>query len=283
MDVMLNIAIFQWLERFTDPEHDARHGQPSRNSCSLWSIQLWPTAAGTLTGSHELMPKDHPMTLILTKYQVQINPTIHHIVIWYNCEDCRERTICFEFILPHLADETTTQPQFARTSSMPIWPSIHNFLIVSLVELSLGQFCTILKQYFTAWNGEQNHHWRPTGLTPTYKDQNIFFDKRCDALRICAWWINSEFYVKTESDFKSGISVLREMLLVHFARQCSYSCCHDNETLNWWTAVWWRSATNLLHLTSCQTILFLVFHKWKLRWNGRLHLTFWHQSFTFKF
>lgn len=220
-------TVFQWLERFTDPEHDPRHSQPSRNSCSLWSIQFWPTAASTLTGSHELMPKDHPMTLILTKYQLQINLTIHHIVIWHNCEDCGKRTICFEFIPLYLTDETSTQSHFARTSSMPIWPPIHNFLIVSLVELSLGQFCTILKQNVTPWNGEQNHCWWPRGFIPTDKDQNNFFDKRCDALRICAWWKNSEFYVKTESDFKSGISILREMLLVRFARQCSYSCCHD--------------------------------------------------------
>lgn len=39
----------------------------------------------SLAGSHELIPKeDHPMTLILTKYQLQINRTIQQIVIWYN-------------------------------------------------------------------------------------------------------------------------------------------------------------------------------------------------------
>ena len=52
----------------------------ARNSCSLWSVQFWPTATSSLTGSHNSCRK----TLILTRYQLQIIPTIHQIVIWYN-------------------------------------------------------------------------------------------------------------------------------------------------------------------------------------------------------
>ena len=141
-------------------------------------------------------PKDLPMTLILTKYQLQINHTIHQIVIWCIWEDCGKRMICFKCIPPYLTYETSTQSRFTRTSSMLIWP-IHNFLIVSLMGLSFGQFCATLQQNGAAWKGEQNQ-WGPAGFTPTCKDQNNvdhFFDKRCDALRICAWWKNSKQWI----------------------------------------------------------------------------------------
>lgn len=136
----------------------------ARHSYSLWSIQFWP-AASSLTGSHELMPKDHPMTPILT-----INPTIHQIVIWYICEDCGKGTICFECIPPYVTDEMSTQS--VHKDIIHAYLTNPQFLIVSLLELSLGQFCTILQQNVTAWKGEQNHHWGPTGFTPTCKDQN---------------------------------------------------------------------------------------------------------------
>lgn len=118
---------------------------------------------------------------------------------------------------------------------MPIWP-IHSLLIVSLVELSLWQFRTALKQNFTAWNGEQNHHWGSTGFTPTFKDQNTmlitFLYKRCE-LSICASWKNSKQWIlcKDWIRFQEGAVVLRERLLVPFAWHCSCSCCHDNELL----------------------------------------------------
>jgi hypothetical protein len=47
---------------------------------------------------------------------------------------------------------------------------------------------------------------------PTLKDQNNvdhLFDKRCDALRICAWWKNSEFYVKVLKTLLKKISRLK--------------------------------------------------------------------------
>jgi hypothetical protein len=146
------------------------------------------------------MPTDHSMTVILTKYQLQINPTIHQIVIWYKylwrlwkADDL----LRVYFTLSHRWNKHTV---VVRKDIIPAYltnPQLCN-CIVSGVKSWAVLYNPETKFHSTEWRTKPPLRANKVSL----KDQNTmlitFFDTRCDALSICAWWKNSEFYVKTE-------------------------------------------------------------------------------------